>query len=405
MLGIDVVYIIVNLILLSVFYLVGGKISKGENWAENAIMCVIAFTLILGLRYGRGNDYFHYVDIYEYGYNEGQQLVFTWINGFLKLLGVGRYSFFLFYSFMEILCAMFFLKRYKKYAQYILPLFLIATIVFNEYQIRQALGFSFVLLCLDALFGIHHMKKVSLTSINREKLALVILYFTLAYSIHSACGYMLIIMILIYFLYQRTIPLKISIPVLLLATYFFSEWFDYSWLNPMLTQFVEDDERMSIYIENSDKWFSSEGMEEKYTRNPIVLVAEMAGTISLYILGSKVINKYVHRADACTMYNFFVIGSILQNAFRQLELLNRIGGDFAMFWFFPLSLVLYYRKDLLGIRFYIKDMSGQLSYIKRLAHNKKIYKVLMVCLLWYAYDYLKYLFMRGDMTLFIWDMK
>jgi len=401
MLNFDFIYLIVNLILLGTFVYSGHHISKGGNYTHYSILCVVMFTLVLGLRYGRGHDYFHYVNIYVYGYDSGydygQQRVFTWFNDFLKLLGVGRYSFFLFYSFVEILCAMIFLKRYKKYAQYILPLFLIATIVFNEYQIRQALGFSFSFLCLDRLFEIK-LKALKIESIIH--IGLAVLFFIVAYSIHSACGYLLTIMIPIYFLYQRTIPLKISIPALLMATYFFSEWFDYSWLNPILTQFGGDDERMNIYIENSDKWFSSEGLEDKYTRNPIVLVTEMMGTISLYILGSKTINRFYKRADAIAIYNFFVIGSIIQNAFRQLELLNRMGGNFAMFWFFPLSLVLYHKKQLYSILFSNKDF---ITSLMKLFINKNTYKFLVVCLLWYAYNFLKYLFMRGDMTKFIWD--
>ena len=401
MLNIDILYLILNIILLAAFYYTGRIISQGKTYWDKAMICIIAFSLILGLRYARGNDYFHYVHIYVHGYKEGRQLVFTWINDLLKWMGVGKYYIFLFYSFIEIVCAMIFLKRYRMYAQYMLPLFLIANITFDEGQIRQALGFSFVFLCLDRLFGIKKIKQNIFAVNNHKNIALAVLYFSIAYSIHSVCGYMLIIMIGLFLLCRRTIPIWLSIPALLICTYFFSIWFDFSWLNPILNQFVGEDNRMSHYLENSEVWFSAEGMEIKYERNPLILFAEMLGTISLYILGAKVINKYAKRADAYAMYNFFVIGSIIQNAFRQLELLNRIGGDFMLFWFFPLSLVLYYRKEIINIRFF--NGSIYISYIKPLLNNN-IYKVLAAFLLWYAYEYLKYLFMRGDMTRFIWDI-
>ena len=382
MFRIDIVYIIINILLFLVFCIAGLKISKGENYRGNAIFCVIVFTLALGLRFARGNDYLHYQDIYVHGYDEGDQLAFSFINESLKFVGVSKYGIFLFYSFIEIVCSLIFLRRYRRYARYMFPLFLIAVINFDEYQIRQALGFSFVFLCLDSLTDIPDKWYRALRK-NFIRILKVVLYFTISYSIHSACGYMLVIMIGFFLFYKRTIPLIISIPALLFSAYFFSEWFDFGWLNPILSQFAGEDERMNTYLENSDVWFSEEGLDDKYTRNPYVLVAEMFGTISLYILGSRVINKYVKGADAYAMYNFFVIGTIIQNAFRQLEILNRIGGDFALFWFFPLTLVLFYQKKLC---------------------NKFFYKLISFFLLWYAYGYLKYLFMRGDMTKFIWDV-
>jgi len=382
MLNIDIIYIIINLLLFLVFISAGLKISNGENYRGNAILCVVVFTLALGLRYARGNDYLHYQDIYVHGYDEGSQLAFSFINESFKFIGVSKYGIFIVYSFIEIVCSLIFLRRYRQYAQYMFPLFLIAVIVFDEYQIRQALGFSFVFLCLDSLTDIPEKWYRAIRK-NLKPILRVIIYFTIAYSIHSACGYMLVIMIGFFLFYKRTIPLIISIPALLFSAYFFSEWFDFGWLNPILSQFAGEDERMSTYLEDSDVWFSAKGQDDKYVRNPYVLAAEMFGTISLYILGSKVINKYVKRADAFAMYNFFVIGTIILNAFRTLELLNRIGGDFAMFWFFPLTLVLYYRKKL---------------------YTNFFYKVISVFLLWYVYDYLKYLFMKGEMTKFIWDV-
>jgi len=103
------------------------------------------------------------------------------------------------------------------------------------------------------------------------------------------------------------------------------------------------------------------------------------------------------------MYNYFVVGSIIQNAFRQLELLNRIGGDFALFYFFPLSIVFFYSMQKPQIR-YNKQTQTLSVVLKKSFLTNGWYKLMVVFLLWYAYDYLKYLFMRGDMTKFIWDI-
>ena len=80
----DIIYIILNLLLLFIFWYGGLRISKGDNYWKNAILCIVAFTLVLGLRYGRGNDYHHYVYIYVNGYTEGTQRAFVWLNSFLN---------------------------------------------------------------------------------------------------------------------------------------------------------------------------------------------------------------------------------------------------------------------------------------------------------------------------------
>ena len=140
---------------------------------------------------------------------------------------------------------------------------------------------------------------------------------------------------------------------------------------------------MASYADNSDRWFSQEGMDDElYARNPVVLVFEMLGTISLYYFGQLAVKKY-NISGFVDFYNFFVIGTIILNAFRTLEILNRVGFTFALFWFFPLSIVLYYRKQLM---------------------RKPIIKIAGLFLIWWSYDYIKYLIMRGDKTLFLWDI-
>lgn len=380
MLSLDIEYISINIFLLFLFAYSGNQIAKGNSYLFYSTLCVVSFTIVLGLRYARGNDYMHYVDLYTFGYDEGRQLVFTWINGMLKWFRVGKYHIFLFYSLIEIICAVIFLRKYRKYGDYIFPLFLIATIIFDEYQIRQALGFAFGFLCMDLAFRISSYNDIFLSK-NINKIIGAIVCFSISYSIHSVCGYMLIIIIGVHFLLRKAVPIYISIPALIFSVYFFSGWFDFSWLNPVLNTVAGNDERMSEYIEDSYKWFTEDAMKEQYIRNPIVLVFEICGTISLYYFGSRIVNIN-KKQDSITFYNIFVIGTILLNAFRTLELLNRIGRDFALFWFFPLSVILYYRKNII---------------------KTKMDKLLSTFLLWWVYDYLKYLFMRGDMTMFLWD--
>ena len=382
MFNIDLIYIIINVCLLLVFLFQGRQIGQGGNYKLCAFWCIITYTLVLGLRYDRGYDYLHYVDFYVHGYEEGSQIVYVFINELLKEVGVGRYYIFVVYSFIEILCAFFFLKRYREYGNYIIPFFMISTLVFNEYLVRQALGFSFVYLCLDSLFELTQRKHYD----SKRVLLLfkIVICFFVAYSIHSACGYMLIAMIVLHFLYQKPIPIKISIPSLIFATYFFSRWFDFTWLNPILETVAGEDERMSAYVNNSDNWFSIDAVDtERFARNEVVLFVEILGTISLYSLGKKAIEKCFNKREAYSLYNYFVIGTIALNGVRTLELLQRMANNFAMFWFFPLSIVLYHKKQII---------------------KSPMEHVALLLQIWWMYNYLKYLFFPGDMTKFLWDM-
>lgn len=382
MFEINVLYVILNIILLFVYVYAGINISNGKNYIKNAGLCVTFYSLVYGFRYGRGDDYFHYQDLYLKGYDEGSQILFVLINDTLSFLGVNEYGFFGIYNFIEMTCGMLFLYKYRQYAKFLFPFFFIATIGLNENTIRQGLGYAFVFLCLEHVVNIEKPTLRSITK-HKEDVIKIIMLFMMAYSIHSVCGYILVIMILSHLFIKKAIPISISIPVLLFSAYFFSNWFDFSWLNPILAGVAGNDERMAGYIDASDFWFNEEGMNtELYARKPVFLASEMLGTISLYYLGKLSTEKY-NIKGLVSFYNFFVIGSIVLNAFRSLEILNRIGSSFSLFWFFPLTIIFFYRKKLCTTR---------------------LTKVAGLMLVWFFYDYFKYLFMRGDNTRFIWDI-
>lgn len=375
------VYIFLNLFLLLIFFIAGHNISKGGKYSLNSILCIIVYSIILGLRYGRGDDYFHYQEIYLKGYDEESQIIFLLINDILKTVGINEYGFFGIYNFIEMLCGLFFLGQYRKYSQYLFPLFLIATLGLNENTIRQGLGYGFVFLSLSKIVSIEYFRITDL-GLYKKELISALLYFFLAYSIHSMCGYIMILMVVIHFFIKKPIPLFISIPVLIFSAYYFSTWFDFSWLNPVIAQVSGEDDLLSSYANNSDYWFSEEGMNtDLYERKPLILLGEMLGTISLFYTGRKMISK--HRIKGfVSFYNYYVVGSLILNAFRSLEILNRIGSSFSLFWFFPLTIVIYYRKELKSNR-----MATIASYM----------------LIWFIYDYFKYIFLRGDNIRFVWD--
>ena len=172
--------------------------------------------------------------------------------------------------------------------------------------------------------------------------------------------------------------------IILFVAYLFNILFDFGYLNPILDMLSGQDEKIDSYTENSEFWFEEEAIDEKYTRNPIVLVFEILGNSALFYYGYEII-KYVRKNDriSCTLYNTYIIGTYIMVAFRNLEILNRIGYVYQLFWFYPLCLVLYYFPKC------------KFSLIK---------KLILCFLIFFMYSYLKYLFFKErEMTLFLWD--
>ena len=375
--NIDIIYLFVNFLMLITFYVCGKNISSGKTYAKNAIICIIIYSLCLGLRYGRGWDYNHYIDVYKYDLEE-TEVIFTYFNIFLKYIGVGPHYFFLIYNLIEIICALVFLYPYKKFAQYIFPLFMIATLHLNEYSIRQGLAFSFVFLSLYLFFHFYDNFK---SFIKQKKIFLLfITSVVLAYGIHSVTIITLLWVLLFAIFIRKPLPYKITILAFVLSSYVFQNMFDLSGLNSIFSFMANQNEKYAQYIENSDIWFGAEGFSDRYTRNPIVKIFETLGNASLFYLGYNVINNHFQtNKQIITLYNVFVIGTIVQKFFQNFQILNRVCGTGVLFWFIPLGLILYYHRD-----FYK-------------------YRLWLFLLIWWSYEYLKYLFMCGDMCHFLWE--
>ena len=376
---IDLVYLFVNAVMLITFCVCGRNVSNNKSYIGNAFLCALIYSLCLGLRYGRGFDYFHYIDIYNYNLEE-TQVVFTQFNNFLKYIGVGEHYIFVVYNFIEMACSMVFLYPFRKYAYWVFPLFMMATRHLNEYTIRQGFAFSFVFLLLFFFFKyFNHLKKIL------KNVKFLLLFGTclfVAYGIHSVAIITILWIISFAIFIKKPLPYLWTIIAFVLASYIFQNMFDFSVANNLLSFMASQDEKFSYYVENSDKWFTADSAADRYTRNPVVKIAETLGNISLFYWGYKVIvMRFSENRQVITLYNVFVTGSIFQKFFMNFEIINRVSSTGSLFWCIPLALVLHYRSDF----------------------KKSKYKILLYFLIWWSYEYLKYLFMCGDMCKFLWD--
>lgn len=400
MFGLDFDYLLFSFGLMLTFYVCGHKISRGysalaidENnrcvetlnfvsrhkyWTW-AIPCFILFVLYFGLRYGRGNDYLHYIAVYKYDL-EKSQLVFTSFNNLLKSFAIPPYGIFIFYAIPFILCALIFLRTYSKYAASLFPLFIVAFTAIEEYTIRQGLSFSFVFIFLYYLFqtkGLFQRKNIPLY-------VMMSLSFFLAYSIHSANAIVMIFMALIFILLKKPVPLKLSIPLFLFFTYFVSSITNLSFLENIIEFVGEQDEKFRQYVDHADDWFYGQNAyRETYSRNIFVKQIENFSNCVLIYFGYRALAFEKNDCRLISVYNIYVIGAILMQGFINYEALNRVFRFLYAFWCFPFA-------------FYV-------FHSKKMKITKSTYFLAASLLFWF-YDFGKLLFFRNGNTMFLWDV-
>lgn len=431
MFNIDPLYIFINLVLLLIFVSMGRYAEKGGSYKFASGVCIIAFTLVLGSRYMRGNDYAHYIEVFNRR-TEADQHLFTWLNDFLAVIGINAYGSFFVYAFIFSCSLFYLLRRYKPYAAYMFPLALIALIFFHEYMIRQALGFSFVFMFIDQLLTLEGYSKVNMADgdepyeslgqdecVNskfpaesyfvsladesqqlaetyphdvkmqeskRKSYFLCILFVVCTMSVHTAN--MIVIGLVAFFallMRRRTIPFYVAIPSMLVCSLFINKIIDFDVIAPYVNLLQGTNTKFDTYIENSDYWFGEEGVSNAYTRKIYILYLELWGYSVLFWLADRMSRHMDLGYVFATLLNITIVGSLIMMTFRELEIIHRIGYVLTMLWFIPLSICLYHLKDF---EFKIWE------------------KIPLLGLFWWLYEYIKYLFMRTDgMTSFLWDMQ
>ena len=149
----------------------------------------------------------------------------------------------------------------------------------------------------------------------------------------------------------------------------------------------DQNDKFSAYTDNADRWFGNDAKENIYDRNPIIKIIQTIGECSLIYLGYYILQLKKNQ-KMIFFYNLFICGAIVSQCFYSLEILRRMGDIMYWYWAFPLAYVLYNKK-----------------VITTTFKNKLVLDFMMMSLLFYAYEYLKYLFLREPgMYKFLWDL-
>ena len=316
-------HIVLFTLLFAVFFFItkwNQKFLNKHFWAIASVP-ILAYSLVLGCRYGWGHDYLWYKRRFEnpYWYAD-EDPGFRILNLFLQDIGFNYVGAFIFYSFVLIVGAYVLVRDYKE-NKYMLALFLPATLLFSTFPIRQAVAHAFVFL------GFHFM--------NRKKWIWCVFMIVCMYSIHpssiitfSVCG-------ALFFVVKKPFPCNVSIIVYIVialaSDIFRNFFFDIS--NHISTYIVLDNKFQS-YINQSDIWFGKEGLREDWEQGTLTLFLSMAFHMSMIYMGWVAL-KYRPNNQIIYLYNSMVIGFILLRLFFTLEILRRIADPFVLLYFIP----------------------------------------------------------------------
>lgn len=284
------------------------------------------YSFILGCRYGWGNDYLFYKYRFEnpYGYadeDEGYRL----LNIFLNDIGCNYVGAFVAYSLIFIVSAFIWIKDYKE-NRYMLALFLPATLIFSTFPIRQAVAHSFVFLAFHFL--------------NKKQWLLLLMMILCMYNIHASSVITISLCGILFLVGEKMIPWKISIPIYIIVT-LASDIFSthiFNFFDSILPS-ISLDNKFQNYIDNSDRWFGEESVNEEWKQGTFTLFLSMAFHISIIYIGYIAL-KYRPKGKIFYIYNSMYVGFLLLRMFFTVELLRRIANPFVMLYFVPLGYAL-----------------------------------------------------------------
>lgn len=334
-------------LLFSVFFTItrADQRNLNKNHWNYLLLPILLYVIIIGCRYGWGNDYFWYKFRIENpnAYDE-EEIGFKIINLFFKWIGINYVGVYMIYSFIFILLGLILIRDYKA-NKYMIALFLPATLILETFTIRQSLSTSFIFLTLHFLYK------------NKWKHATLSTCISLL--IHGGNIIILIPILAALFISkyysQKLLPWKITIPIYILfalAAEIFNKY-AFMGINDIISS-ISLDNRYQSYIDNSAFWFSQEGSESKYEQGTLTLILSMLFHISIIYLCYNYIQKSSRKTNHITyLYNCIVISLLLLRLFFTYEILRRIAETIFQFYFIPLgySLYMYFHTNIIKQQF------------------------------------------------------
>ena len=291
---------------------------------------IISYILIIGLRYGWGNDWWGYRASYSTPALEREgERGFAIINWFLQSIGANYTIATIVYTIIFLFGSLFFIKGYRN-NKYMLALFLPATLLFNTAMIRQAIAFAFMFIALRFL--------------NEKNYKYAILFGFIMLNIHSSTLIFAGVAIGFYFLqiiYKKPLSIKVTIPLYLVCVLLDQNIGHYIGNNlSVFMSTLDVSDNFKGYTEHANVWFGIDALNEAYKQSTLALILNTLSDIGMFCIGFFILSKYPNQ-KVIYLYNTATFGAILLRAGLQIELLHRMGQSLQLFYFIPLGYAFY----------------------------------------------------------------
>lgn len=347
-----------------------------NNFWKISLFPIACYILILGCRYGWGNDYIWYKYRFQRPFSYKQEsLGFKWLNVFLNEMGIGFIGAYIVYSLIFIVGAFILLKDYKE-NKYMLALFLPATLLQSTFTIRQSVaqGFAFI----------------SLHYLHKKQWKYLILMVALTYLIHPASILFFIVMTGLYYVTHHIIKPIYSIPIYLFLAFFGSI------LNTYVTTILGNVlpsisliGKFNNYVQN-DMWYNENAIKTEWSQGLLTLSLTTLSNIGIMYVG-YISLKYSPKHIVSYVYNAVVIGLISQRLFWYFEIFRRISEMFVLTYFIPLG-------------YAFSFLFSQDGNIKLARHERVWIRISIICILTYLVLYFgRFILMSPDYA-FFWNI-
>jgi len=344
-----------------------------ENYWKVTSLIIFIYSIILGCRYGWGNDYLWYKERFEEPHiEENENIGFRILNIFLNNIGFNYVGAFIIYSLLYITCAFTLIKGYK-HNKYMISFFLPATLLQSTFTIRQSVAHSLIFL--------------SILGFAKEKWHEFWIYLLIAYFIHPAAILLFLPVLLFSLFKEKIIPLYISIPIYIfvsISTNIISSFVS-DWLSEYLP-LISLGNKFDHYLQD-DKWYGENAINSIYQQSVSTLILSMLFQISIIYL-CNITLKYKPNKNIATLYNTIVIGFILTRIFFLFEIFRRISEPLIILYFIPLG----YAFD------FIINNQEHLGQKEKILSNTSIIIILIYLLLYFG----RFLFMSPE-YMFFWN--
>lgn len=331
-------FLLFGFLFLLSFLLTKKKQGNYEHSFWNATsLFIIAYTVIVGLRYGWGGDYYEY----ERCYNNIKTLFFDYDIAYWKLyefehsLGLSFAGSLMLSSFL-IVVSYFYIVKAMKGDKYMLMCFLPSTIMITTFAMRQFHAIAYLNIAIGLiLFSDNLLKKRKKTVI----IAAILIF--LAYHTHGASlAYILPFIIFVFYRENvKHIPYSVSI-IAFIASIVLSEIITAIFNSTFLSLFenLTVNDHLQSYVDQADGLiFGDETVDKKtFGYSGAFLVFHYVGQVCLLYVTGKALSIKPNR-NVTYIYNIVVIAIILQEIFFKQEIMRRLIDPIVILYYIPLG--------------------------------------------------------------------